>query len=383
MIILGLTGSIGMGKSTTAKMFAEEDVPVHDADATVHALYSGKAAPLIEETFPGTVRNGTVDRSELGKRVVGNAEAMKKLEAIVHPLVREAEIAFLEHARAEKHPLAVLDIPLLFETGGEERVDYVAVVTAPAKVQRERVMARPGMTEERFEALLAKQMPDAEKRRRADFLIDTSLGMEAARAKVRDIVGVLTAIGPRKRSTGRCLSAIVMPQPPAHHGDEAILRRKPCARSFSTPRRPASIPRWTASSRSARSNWKTGSSPGGPFTSSSIRTAGRCIPRRSPCTAFPTSSSPTSRNSSKSSRTGFDFTEGATLIAHNASFDVGFFNAEFARLGFPPVDPDRVIDSLSLARRRHPMGPNSLDALCKRYGIDNSKREKHGALARQ
>jgi dephospho-CoA kinase len=200
MIILGLTGSIGMGKSTTAKMFAEEDVPVHDADATVHALYSGKAAPLIEETFPGTVRNGTVDRSELGKRVVGNAEAMKKLEAIVHPLVREAELAFLEHARAEKHPLAVLDIPLLFETGGEERVDYVAVVTAPAKVQRERVMARPGMTEERFEGLLAKQMPDAEKRSRADFLIDTSHGMEAAQAKVRDIVGVLTALGREKEA---------------------------------------------------------------------------------------------------------------------------------------------------------------------------------------
>jgi len=200
MIILGLTGSIGMGKSTTAKMFAEEDVPVHDADATVHALYSGKAAPLIEETFPGTVRNGTVDRSELGKRVVGNAEAMKKLEAIVHPLVRKAELAFLEHARSEKHPLVVLDIPLLFETGGEERVDYVAVVTAPAKVQRERVMARPGMTEERFEGLLAKQMPDAEKRRRADFLIDTSHGMEAAQAKVRDIVGVLTALGREKEA---------------------------------------------------------------------------------------------------------------------------------------------------------------------------------------
>jgi len=200
MIILGLTGSIGMGKSTTAKMFAEEGVPVHDADATVHALYAGEAAPLIEEAFPGTVRDGVVDRAELGRRVVGHAEEMKRLEAIVHPLVREAEIAFLDKARAENRPLAVLDIPLLFETRGEERTDFVVVVTAPEKVQRERVMARPGMTEERFQGLLAKQVPDAEKRRRADFLIDTSLGMEAARAKVRDIIGVLATLDREKEA---------------------------------------------------------------------------------------------------------------------------------------------------------------------------------------
>ncbi|GAB4361402.1 MAG: dephospho-CoA kinase [Oricola sp.] len=203
MIVLGLTGSIGMGKSTTAKMFAEEGVPVHDADATVHALYSGKAVPLIEEAFPGTVRDGTVDRAELGRRVVGDPDAMRRLEAIVHPLVREAEIAFLDRARAQNCPLAVLDIPLLYETGGEDRVDYVVIVTAPPDVQRERVLARPGMTAERFEGLLAKQMPDAEKRRRADFLIDTSLGMEAARAKVRDIVGVLTAIAREKETLDR------------------------------------------------------------------------------------------------------------------------------------------------------------------------------------
>jgi dephospho-CoA kinase len=200
MIILGLTGSIGMGKSTTAKMFVEEGVPLHDADATVHDLYSGKAAPLIEDAFPGTVKDGVVDRAELGKRVVGDAEAMKKLEKIVHPLVREAEIAFLDKARAENRPLVVLDIPLLFETGGEDRVDLIAVVTAPAEVQRKRVLARPGMTEERFEGLLAKQTPDAEKRRRADFLIDTSRGLEAAHAKVRDIVGMLTAMDREKEA---------------------------------------------------------------------------------------------------------------------------------------------------------------------------------------
>lgn len=191
MIVLGLTGSIGMGKSTTAQMFAEAGVPVHDADASVHALYAGKAAPLIEEAFPGTVRDGVVDRTELGKRVVNDTPAMKRLEAIVHPLVRQAEQEFLEKARAEGHELVVLDIPLLFETGGEKRVDYVAVVTAPAEVQRKRVMARPGMTTERFEALLARQTPDERKRRQADFLIDTSLGMDAARAKVADLVGLL------------------------------------------------------------------------------------------------------------------------------------------------------------------------------------------------
>ena len=200
MIVLGLTGSIGMGKSTTAKMVADEGVPVHDADATVHALYSGRAAPLIEKAFPGTVVDGTVDRTELGKQVVGNPDAMKRLEAIVHPLVREEEIAFLEKARTENRPLVVLDIPLLYETGGDKRVDRVVVVTAPAAVQRERVMGRPGMTGERFEALLAKQTPDAEKRRRADFLVDTSLGMEAARAKVRDIVGVLRSMDRQKEA---------------------------------------------------------------------------------------------------------------------------------------------------------------------------------------
>lgn len=200
MIVAGLTGSIGMGKSTTARMFADEGVPVHDADAAVHALYAGKAAPLIEKAFPGTVRDGVVDRTELGKSVVGDAEAMKRLEAIVHPLVREAETAFLEKARAENRPLVLLDIPLLFETGGDARVDYVIVVTAPAEVQRQRVMARPGMTDERFQALLARQTPDAEKRRRADFLIDTSLGMEPARAKVRDIVRVLVAANRRKEA---------------------------------------------------------------------------------------------------------------------------------------------------------------------------------------
>lgn len=192
---LGLTGSIGMGKSTTAKMFADEGVPVHDADAAVHSLYTGKAAPLIEAAFPGTVRDGTVDRALLGDRVINDTTAMKKLEAIVHPLVRSAETDFLRKAKEAGHAFAILDIPLLFETGGDSRVDRTIVVTAPPDVQRERVLRRPGMTAERFEGILARQVPDDEKRRRADFLVDTSLGMEAARAKVRDLVTILTAIG--------------------------------------------------------------------------------------------------------------------------------------------------------------------------------------------
>ena len=195
MIRIGLTGSIGMGKSTTAKMFAAEGVPVHDADATVHALYSGRAAPLIEAAFPGTVSDGKVDRTLLSPHVLGRPEAMKKLEAIVHPLVREEEQLFLKRARADHRRIVMLDIPLLFETGGEARVDVVVVVTADADVQRDRVLARPGMSEDRFEAILAKQMPDAEKRRRAHFLVDTGKGLEPAKRQVQAILKALAAAG--------------------------------------------------------------------------------------------------------------------------------------------------------------------------------------------
>ncbi len=188
MKVLGLTGSIGMGKSTTAEMFEALGVPVHSADAAVHRLYAGRAASLVEARFPGTVRDGVVDRAALGARVLGDKPALAALEAIIHPLVREEERAFLHAAREAGAPLAVLDIPLLYETGGEGRVDAVLVVTAPPEVQRARVLARPGMTAERFEKILASQMPDAEKRRRADAVIDTGAGLEAARAAVRRIV---------------------------------------------------------------------------------------------------------------------------------------------------------------------------------------------------
>lgn len=191
MIILGLTGSIGMGKSTTAEMFREEGVPVHDADAAVHELYAGRAAPLIEEAFPGTVVNGVVDREKLSRRVVNDAQALKHLEGIVHPLVREVEREFLERNRERGAPLVVLDIPLLFESAAEGRVDKIIVVTASAAEQRRRVLSRPGMTEEKYRVILQRQVPDDEKRARADFVVDTGQGFESARANVRRIIAGL------------------------------------------------------------------------------------------------------------------------------------------------------------------------------------------------
>jgi dephospho-CoA kinase len=188
LIILGLTGSIGMGKTTTARLFMDEGVPVHDADAAVHRLYAGEAAPLVEELFPGTVEHGVVNREKLAQRVVGNPEAMKKLETVIHPLVRADCERFLEEHRQKGTPVVVLDIPLLFETGGRERVNKVVVVSAPADVQKERVLARPGMTEEKLEAIRARQMPDEEKRQRADFVIETGYGIEPARQAVREIL---------------------------------------------------------------------------------------------------------------------------------------------------------------------------------------------------
>lgn len=196
MFVVGLTGSIGMGKSTTAAMFAAEGVPVNDADAVVHELYRGKAVALVGAAFPQAIVDGIVDRNRLSAAVLGDPAALKRLEAIVHPLVREAETEFLARHRAAGTPLVVLDIPLLFEVGAEGRVDRIVVVSAPADVQRSRVMARPGMTVEKFEAILAKQVPDAEKRARADFVIDTGRGLEAARRDVVRIIGELTAHGP-------------------------------------------------------------------------------------------------------------------------------------------------------------------------------------------
>ncbi len=198
MFILGLTGSLGMGKSTTARFFAEEGVPVHDADAVVHRLYEGEAVPAIEAAFPGVTAAGKVDRNRLAARVLGDSAALERLERIVHPLVQEAERRLIAAAAAGGEKVALLDIPLLFETGGDRRVDAVVVVSAPPEVQQSRVLERPGMTLEKLEAILAKQMPDAEKRRRADFIVDTSRGFEAARAQVRAILDAIATM-PRRR----------------------------------------------------------------------------------------------------------------------------------------------------------------------------------------
>jgi dephospho-CoA kinase len=199
MFILGLTGSVGMGKSATAKMFADEGVPVHDADAAVHALYEGEAVAAIEAAFPGTTANGRVDRGKLGERVIGHPDEIKRLERIVHPLVAKVRDAFLARAERDGAKVAVLDIPLLYETGGDARCDAVVVVSAPAEVQRERVLTRPGMTDAKLAAILAKQMPDADKRARADFVVDTSQGFDAARAQVRDILARVSKMPNRQR----------------------------------------------------------------------------------------------------------------------------------------------------------------------------------------
>ncbi|HKS86223.1 MAG TPA: dephospho-CoA kinase [Pseudolabrys sp.] len=199
MFILGLTGSLGMGKSTTAKFFAEEGVPVHDADAAVHRLYEGEAAAQIEAVFPGTTAGGMVDRNILARHVLNDQAAMRKLEDIVHPLVRASEERFLAEAARNNAAVAVLDIPLLFETGGDGRCDAVVVVSAPADIQRTRMLERPGMTEQKFAAILAKQMPDEEKRKRADFVVDTSKGFDKARVQVRDILSRIATMPKRRR----------------------------------------------------------------------------------------------------------------------------------------------------------------------------------------
>jgi dephospho-CoA kinase len=193
VILLGLTGSIGMGKSTTSRMFADEGALVWDADAAVHRLYArgGAAVEPLGEAFPGVVVDGAVDRTRLAERLGRDEDAFKRLEAIVHPLAAQDRADDLAAARARGVRLAVLDIPLLFETGGDAFVDAVVVVTADPEVQAARVLARPGMTRDRFEAILARQMPDAEKRRRADFLVDTGRGLDAARDQVREIVGTV------------------------------------------------------------------------------------------------------------------------------------------------------------------------------------------------
>jgi dephospho-CoA kinase len=198
MRILGLTGSIGMGKSTTAKLFTEAGVPVYDADAAVHKIYEGEAAPAIEAAFPGTTAGGKVDRAKLSAKVVHDPAAIKQLEQIVHPMLGASRRKFLDDAEASGAPVVVMDIPLLFETGGEKRVDAVVVVTTSPENQRERILTRGTMTNEALDAILARQLPDAEKRKRADFVVDTSHGLDPVRTAIRDILAEVVKMPQRR-----------------------------------------------------------------------------------------------------------------------------------------------------------------------------------------
>jgi dephospho-CoA kinase len=197
--VLCLTGSLGMGKSTAARFFAEAGVPVHDSDAAVHALYEGEAVPVIERAFPGSTADGKVDRAKLASIVLADPAALKRLEAIVHPLVGVSRDRFLAEARANGAAVVVLDVPLLFETSLERLCDAVVVVSAPDDVQRRRVLERPGMTEEKFAAIVARQTPDAEKRRRADFIVDSSRDFDHSRAQVHDILRTVAKMPRRQR----------------------------------------------------------------------------------------------------------------------------------------------------------------------------------------
>lgn len=194
MLIVGLTGSVGMGKSETAKMFAAAGISVFDADATVHRLQAkgGKAIPKIEKLFPGVIKDGALDRAALGAIIFSDEDAKKKLEAIMHPMVAEERIGFFESAEKANAPFVVLDIPLLFETGGDKACDKVVVVSAPADVQRARVLARPNMSPEKFEQILVRQTPDKDKRAQADYIIETDKGLDAARSQVVRIIEELT-----------------------------------------------------------------------------------------------------------------------------------------------------------------------------------------------
>ncbi|MBR1123391.1 dephospho-CoA kinase [Bradyrhizobium lablabi] len=198
MLVLGLTGSIGMGKSTTATLFEEAGVPVYDADASVHRLYEGEAVPFIEAAFPGTTAGGKVDRAKLSERVVHDPEAMKQLEQIVHPMLSAGRKKFFDDAEQSGIPVVVVDVPLLFETGGEKRVDAVVVVTTSPELQRERVLARGTMDAAKLDSIIARQMPDAEKRKRANFVVDTSHGLDPVRAQIKDILAAVVKMPQRR-----------------------------------------------------------------------------------------------------------------------------------------------------------------------------------------
>ncbi|KAI6244238.1 DNA polymerase III subunit epsilon [Aphelenchoides fujianensis] len=336
MIVLGLTGSIGMGKSTTAAMFEAEGVPVYDSDAAVHALYAAGGAAT---AFPGVVTDGAIDRAKLSARVVGDPEALAKLEAIVHPLVGAHRIGFFDKARAEGHEIVVLDVPLLFETGGQKSVDKVVVVSAPPEVQRARVLARPEMTPEKFEAILARQLPDAEKRARADFVIDTGRGVDHAREQVRDLLTLVENFPLRLMPEVMAREIILDTETTGFDpktGDRLVeigcievIDFMPTGRSFHEYCDPLrDMPAEAEKVHGLSSAFLTGKPK-------FHEIADRFV----------------------------EFVGDSVVVAHNAAFDRQFVNFELEKCGRAPIHEDRWIDTLAMAKKRFPGMYNSLDAL--------------------
>lgn len=345
--ILGLTGSIGMGKSTTATLFREAGIPVWDADASVHALYSrgGAGVALIGALHPAAVSDGSIDRAALRAWIAIEPRALSMIEAAIHPLVAQSRAAFLaQHAKA---PLVVLDVPLLFETGGERTCDATLAVSVPAEVQRARVLARPGMTEAYLATILAKQMPDAEKRARATHVIETT-NLDKTRADVHALIAELT--------TGAPMREIVLDtettgfEPSEGHrvveiGCVELFNHMPSGRT-----------------------WHQYLNPQRDMPPDAFAVHGLSEDFLRPMPLFTQVADQFLR-----------FVDGARLIIHNAVFDLKFLNAELTRAGKAALRND-VVDTVAFARRRFPGSPASLDALCRRFGINNSNRTLHGAL---
>ena len=361
MIVIGLTGSIGMGKSATAALFAEAGAPVYDADAEVRRLYEpgGAAVAPVEAAFPGVVREGAVDRALLGERVLGDPEALGRLNAIVWPMMGAARAAFLAEAEASGAPFAVLDIPLLLETGGERAVDVVVVASAPAEVQRRRVLARPGMTQAKLDAILAAQMPDDEKRARAHYRgrhqprpgrrPGPGRGHPRRLARAPE-AGALIVHGPRDRPGHRNHRPRSQDRAP-HHRNRLRRTRRPL------PHRPAHFHCYIDPEREIDPDAERVHGISQAFLAGKPRFADPEV-----ANAF------------------LDFVGEDAVVAHNAGFDRGFINHELTLAGHPPMDEARWVDTLGLAQKRFPGMSNSLDALCKRFRISLAEREKHGAL---
>ena len=356
MIVVGLTGSIAMGKSTVAAMFAELGVPAFDADEAVREFYAGDGAKVVEAAFPGVLVEGQVDRERLGARVLGDAEALKRLESLVHPAVAEARARFVERAAADGRRFVIVDVPLLFETGGEASVDLVVVVSAPAAIQRARALARAGMTEAKLEAILSRQTSDAEKRRRAHFVIDTRGSLEQTRAVVAQFMRAAAALAGAERAMREVVldTETTGLNPADGHrvleiGAVEIIHQSPTGKVFHALINPErDVPE------------------------DAVRVHGH--------TAAALKDKPVFASVVDDF---LAFIGDSRLVIHNAEFDMRFVNAELARLGRDAIGMDRVVDTLALARKKHPGQPNSLDALCDRYRIDRSRRVKHGALARR